>query len=221
MMEQQFTWRGDARPAFCTFAPVYLQFEHTARWYGHGNAWNGDPENGKWLATQDEAFHHLALAAPDLEQQNREPVNINIRTMGKRKKPKQASRLLPAHAHSEESALSLAQKEESSMLLLRATGIDAEELKLATALSLHVSSADKKFKLALRVVLAQNAFPDNLAADIGNQLDVFCMDLVASIESMDCPANVAENLRAAFLKAALHRVEPGHHERCQASPNNF
>lgn len=55
-------------------------------------------------------------------------------------------------------------------------------------------------------------FADKSATDIRYQLDVFCLDLAVCVVALKLDDAKADELRSAFVKAALHRVEPEKHQ---------
>ena len=104
--------------------------------------------------------------------------------------------------------LSLREREQEAFTMLKERGVSADLLTMEQAVYKHVTSTDKKFRLALRVATAFARLTGPEQEDMVNQLDQFYIDVTTCVSALDLEDQEAHDLRSAFLLAGNHRADP-------------
>ena len=105
--------------------------------------------------------------------------------------------------------LSLREREEEAFTMLKEEfGVSAKRLTMEHAVDRHLTSTDKKFRLALRVATAFVRLRGPKQEDMVNQLDQFYFDVTACVSALDLEDQEARDLRSVFLLAGNHRADP-------------
>jgi len=105
--------------------------------------------------------------------------------------------------------LSLREREQEAFTMLKEEfGESAKKLTMAHAVDRHLTSTDKKFRLALRVATAFVRLRGPKQEDMVNQLDQFYDDVTDCVSALDLEDQEAGDLRSVFLLAGNHRADP-------------
>ena len=104
--------------------------------------------------------------------------------------------------------LSLREREQEAFTMLKECGVSAKLLTIEQAVDRHLTSTDKKFRLALRVATAFVRLRGPKQEDMVNQLDQFYFDVTACVSALDLEDQEAGDLRSVFLLAGNHRADP-------------
>jgi hypothetical protein len=172
-----------------------------------------------WMAAY---FSHDASPHPmqDMELTMGEPFGINpptfaeqfLRRKSRGRKPRKRNRVNKCPSD----GLTLAEREDVAREMLTNVGINACQITLEEAIAWHIISEDNEFKRGLRVAVAANRITGKTTELLHCQLGTFLLDLDAIVTSCGADDMKARNIRALFVKSALHRVDPETHE-CRSS----
>ena len=102
--------------------------------------------------------------------------------------------------------LSLHEREREALEMLEKVGFPWGSIQ--QAVETHLTSTDKKFRLALRVATALVRLKGPTQEDMINQLDDFYLDVTACVYALDLEdKQEARDLRSIFLLAGHHRAK--------------